>query len=203
MNNTALASAIDIRDTVVIFRRPRWQPKTWHPVYEQVVALAAAGKTNLELAEIFDYTPQQVSNILCTEEAKKVLSNIADNLRTEGTKSVQARLERLTNAALDVSEDILITRKDEFLEAAPFKLLDRSLAILRGVGKMIGEDKGVTNNTVNNTMIISDSHQKQISSGLDKAVEAWKLHGFPEEKVMKAIEVTAIVEVADDNNKGT
>ena len=188
----------DPRDRRAIFENARWQPMSWHPIYEQIVALSAAGKTNLELADMFDYTPQHISNILCTLEAKRIFKRIGENMRKGTLESLPQRLEKLTDAAVEVAEEVLIHRREELMADSPFKLMDRSLSYLRGVGKLAGDAPTAIQN---NAIFISNSHQKQLVSGLDNLKKVWELHGGPSKEVSTALtnaetEVEVLEEVA-------
>lgn len=174
----------DPRANVTIFKQ-RWSPVTWKPIYESIVALSAAGKSNIALGEMFDYTPQHICNILKTPEAGRIFTKISETMRVNTMQTLPKRLERLTLASVEIAEDILITRREEFLAETPFKLLDRSLTVLRGVGKLNGD---VPHTEINNTtFFVSNTHQKQLNDGLDKLREVWKLHGGPDPEVAKAL----------------
>lgn len=181
-----------------VFQKKNWSPVKWHPVYEQVVALSAAGRTHIEIAAIFDYTPQHISNIIRTPEAARVLERITKHVHENATNKIADDINELTRASLDIAKHVMIERRDEFLVEAPFKLLDRSFAFLRGAGKLITEQpQNVNNNVTNNTLIISNSHQKQLVDGVNKLREVWKHNGGPSKDVSNALEAT-VIESEDD-----
>ncbi len=41
----------------------KWVPKTWLPMYEEMVALSCAGRSNKTIAEKFGYTEQWLGEI--------------------------------------------------------------------------------------------------------------------------------------------
>src|SRR6266850_7034341 len=52
--------------------RPKWKPKRWHPVYEEIVLLGALGYANTEIAREKGFTKEHVSNVLNTPQAKMI-----------------------------------------------------------------------------------------------------------------------------------
>lgn len=156
--------------------KKRWQPKKWEPIYDAMVALSCTGLSNKAIAERFKYTPQQVSNILNSDQAKVIKGLVTKNIRDTAVEDNAARLTRLEQVALKNIEGVLTN--SELLERNPLALYDRSLAFLKGTGKMEGEQpKNVQNTT--NVMIGSDLVSKLIS-GIEKSNEAALMHGNAE-----------------------
>lgn len=147
----------------------RWQPTKWKPEYETVVSLHARGKTNLEIAELTGYHPVQISNILNCDEGKAVARDYSNAIRGQTSD----RLERIGDLAFHVIEEVLGDK--ELLENSPLALIDRSMNVLKGLGKLVPSDIG-TGNTVNintqNNAILGNDALDTIINGLKKSEQA-------------------------------
>lgn len=158
-------------------RRPRlkpgkrWQPKKWLPIYDAMISLHCAGKSNKEIAETFDYTDQQVSNILCSDQAKAIIAQVALYVRNKVSETAAERMKRLEAAAIANIEHALTS--PELKEKSPLAVADRSMAFLKGVGKLESGEKRQQNNVI----VIASEHSKQLVAGMNLADEALKLHG--------------------------
>lgn len=119
-------------------RRPKWNPRKWHPVYEEVVLLSAMGYKNIEIAERMGYTAVHISNILNTKQAEVILGVIEHRMRNKHIdvkeKSIEERFEALATKAVKRCEDVI--NDDELAEKSPFGVFDRSIKFLRAVGKI-------------------------------------------------------------------
>ena len=148
----------------------RWQPTKWKPEYETVVSLHARGKTNLEIAELTGYHPVQISNILNCDEGKAVARDYSNAIRGQTTD----RLERIGDLAFTVIETVL--GNEDLLETSPLALIDRSMNVLKGLGKLIPSDANGNNNTVNintqNNAILGNDALDSIINGIKKAEQA-------------------------------
>jgi hypothetical protein len=169
-----------------IFRKP-WRPNKWHPVYERVVALAAAGLKNTEIAEAMGYTPQHVSNILRTPEANR----ISNNMRERSQKTMADDLQLITEAAIKNVKHVIVDNAETYQLEAPFKLLDRSITFLKGIGKL-QNDGGNTN--IQNNLILPESYRKQLTEGIDKLKEVWTINGGPDPKVAQALTDAEVID---------
>lgn len=150
----------------------KWVPKKWIPLYDQMVALHCVGLSNKAISERFDYSAQQVGNILKTEQAKIIIELVRKKTLGDLEESTAARLKRMEHQAISNIERII---SDEALvEARPLALFDRSMALLKGIGKMEGENsiRSVQNNTFN----IAIEHSQALIEGMKKANEAAILH---------------------------
>lgn len=147
----------------------KWQPVTWKPEYEMILSLHAQGQTNIAIAELLNYTPMQVSNILTCEHARLRKSDIVKNIR----ENTMDRIDRMTDIAVKRVEEVL--NNDELAEASPFQMFDRATAYLKGVNKLSG-DGGTVNNNTNNTVVIGDEAIKILQDGLEKSNMASELH---------------------------
>ena len=148
----------------------RWQPNKWKPEYETVVSLHARGKTNLEIAQLTGYHPVQISNILNCDEGKAVARDYSNAIRGQTSD----RLERIGERAFTVIEEVL--SNEELLENSPLALIDRSMAVLKGLGKLVPSDtNGGTvnvNTNIQNNAILGNDALDTIINGLKKSEQA-------------------------------
>lgn len=150
----------------------RWVPKKWLPIYDQMVALHCVGLSNKAIAERFDYSDQQVCNILGTEQAKVIKDLVHKKMMAELEGATAERLKKVEAIAIRNIETVM--NDAALLESKPLAIFDRSVALLKGIGKLEGE-KGST--TVNqNVFNIPSEHTAAMIEGLNKANEAAILH---------------------------
>lgn len=128
-----------------ILRRPKWNPKRWHPMYEEVVMMDHMGYKNIEIARLKGITKEHVSNILNTDQAKALRELIVLRLRDKGTSTLEARLERAADKAMSRIEEVI--NDDEYAEGNKGGIFDRSLKLLQATKKVAKTDSpDVTNN---------------------------------------------------------
>lgn len=152
----------------------RWKPKKWEPFHEQIVALSCMGRSNKEIAETFGYTPQHISNIINTPQAALVRRRILTNLQEKVDAGIPRRLGDLADKATQRVAQVLFD--DNLFERSPFAVVDRSLAVLRGVGKLKTVSEMEGGNKTNNTIIFTSEDAADIRAGLAKAREASERH---------------------------
>lgn len=156
----------------------RWEPKTWLPIYEAIVALSCTGLDNESVGKRFGYGKQQVSNILNTEQAKKLIKLINDRLRDKNVATLGDRMERMQEKAMGHIEYTLDRPSEDFKN--PFTIFDRSLQFLKSSGKLVGDNQpsqqGVVNN-IRNAMFLTNPAAQLLDEGLRKADEVKVLHG--------------------------
>lgn len=119
--------------------RPRWSPKHWHPVYEEVVLLSALGYKNIEIAKEKGFTPVHVSNILNTPQAKRLLEILIARQRAKGTETLESRLERAAMKSMDRIEEVL--DNDEYAMKNPGGIFDRAITMMKVTGKVKEPEK--------------------------------------------------------------
>jgi hypothetical protein len=155
-----------------IFRKTtKWRPKTWKPYHEQIVLLHCLGRTNISLAEEFKRSAVHISNILNSPQGVALKKQIFTRVRASTLATIPQRLDSLTDAAIEICEEVMIKRRDDIIERSPLALLDRSMKILQGVGKLKG-DESVHSTTIN----MNINNQIALVKGLEKANLARQLH---------------------------
>jgi hypothetical protein len=97
----------------------------WKPVYDFIVAGHIMGKMNRELAELYDYTPTQISNILRSDRAQELIKTAHANIRAsikddiEETVDKQVKIQNKIQAHIDKFLD-----KEHLAEGSPFKFME-------------------------------------------------------------------------------
>jgi hypothetical protein len=160
------------------FVTKRWEPKKWLVVYDTMILMHVAGKSNREIATELNYHEVQVGNILRSRQAMIVKELVRRKLNEEITETIPEKLKRLEMAALGNVEAALTNATLQ--EKSPLALMDRSLAFLKGIGKLEGEKSSQTINIVN----IANEQATQLIAGMHKADEAMRLHGGVEVKTL-------------------
>lgn len=158
----------------------RWVPKKWLPIYDQMVALHCVGLSNGSIAERFDYSAQQVSNILNTEQAKVIKGLVHKKMVAEMEFGTADRLKKIEAQAIKNVERVIMD--EALLESKPLAIFDRSVALLKGIGKLDGD--GPKNNTNLTVFNIAAEHAAALTEGINKANEAAILHGSVEVRTL-------------------
>ena len=151
--------------------KKRWNPKEWRPEYTAIVATSCTGLSNEAIAKQFGYTKEHISNILCTEQAKKIRQLINKQLLDSANQSQAERLDSLRNIALKRIEDVLYD--DERAISNPLQIFDRSFKLLQATKDLAPERDPNSGNpqNVQNNFILSDSAAKTLTQGIASALE--------------------------------
>jgi hypothetical protein len=156
-------------------KKARWQPKKWDPLFDQMVALSCTGMSNVAIAARFDYTPQQICNILTSDQGKLIKSLVSKHIQEELKKSLELRITRTEARAHEIISAVL--NDNELLVKNPIALYDRAIKFLEGRGQL--EDKSRVQVSERTVVIPSDLVEKLVS-GISKANDAVLLHGNTE-----------------------
>lgn len=124
-------------------RRPKWNPKRWHPVYEEVVMMDCMGYRNIEIARLKGLTVQHISNIITSEKGKILREYIVQKQRAHIEDTFEARVEALNEKSLKRMTEVL--DNDEYAEKNPGGIFDRSLRLLQATKKVAKTDDQTTN----------------------------------------------------------
>jgi 23S rRNA U2552 (ribose-2'-O)-methylase RlmE/FtsJ len=160
----------------------RWEPKEWTPTYESIVLLSCAGKANKELAELYDFTPVHISNILNCARAKILRREVLDNLRDRFDETIPVKLQTSALKAAERISDFI--EDDSLAEKSPFAFVDRAMSLLRMAGHSKAQDKlpmmggvvGGSQTNIGAAVVISDMAAQVIADSLKNAEQARLLH---------------------------
>lgn len=164
-------------------RLAKWQPKKWEAMHEQIVLLSTLGRSNVQIAQMFGYTPQHICNILNTPEASLIRRRVLENLRESVKSSMDQKMDDLADQSVHRLTELMYD--DDLYSKSPFQVVDRGLAILRGVGKMKSGDAPGTG-PIKNAIIMSSEDAKMLKEGAERAIEARKLNAPKEIEVEPA-----------------
>jgi hypothetical protein len=159
-------------------RTGRWQPQIWRPEYEAMVMQSIVGNSNTKIARAFSCTPQHVSNILNTDEAKNIKKAVLAEMRKEALSNAQDTLGAIAHKSLERLYDAV--HSDALFEKSPFAVIDRGLRVMEHVG-MIRPSKAPDGGGIHvnggRTVILTASASEQLAKGLDEANEVARLYG--------------------------
>lgn len=156
----------------------KWQPNEWEGQYEKIVFESCMGASNISLAEKHGFTKEHISNILNTEQARQIKAQYVAAIRQGSLDLMEKQYGEIVTKSVDNIHKVL--HNQAILESHPYSMFDRSVAALKGLGKLQEEAKaGVINQTniQNNTMIITSDDESKILKGLDKVQQIKLLHG--------------------------
>lgn len=164
----------------------KWQPKIWKPLYEQMVALDVAGKSNIEIGQTFGYTPQQVSNILTCDKAVEIKFQIIKRVRNKVGSAVGDKLAAIQSKTIERTYDLL--HNDEWNKNSPIAIIKTGLLVGKATGQFkddpessnhSGNHSGnstVNNITQNNLNLIGASGIETLINALAKSDEARRIN---------------------------
>lgn len=158
--------------------KKRWQPKRWEPMYDQMVALSCTGMSNTLIAARFKYTPQQVCNILTSENGKIIKALVSKHIQESLMFDAKTRMSQIENKATEIVHATL--HNNDLYEKSPLAMYDRAIKFLEGRGSLESPEQKVANRAL---AIPSDLAAKLIS-GMVAANEAAKLHNAVEVRTL-------------------
>lgn len=128
--------------------KERWQPAEWRPEYVEIVSLSCSGMSNKMIAELKSLTPQQISNILNTEEGKTLRTFVRDKWMNDLKSSVPENITGIQAKAFKVINAIL--EDEDVKKRNPISLLREAANLLKGIGTL-RPDGPVINNNITQT----------------------------------------------------
>jgi len=159
--------------------KPRWNPKEWHPIYEEVVLLDCMGLKRSEIASRIGFTEMHISHILKTEQAQIVRKLVIARINGKAQQTIEQRLETVTLKAMQRVEDVI--NNDVLAEKNPLGLFDRAITLLKGTRKIQPEDGGTH---INRALIVSEQQFDKMIKGTALADEAKRLHSGTKEEIV-------------------
>lgn len=153
--------------------RPRWNPKEWHPVYEEVVLMDVLGYKRSEIALEKGFTETHITNILKTEQASIIRKIVIKRMEQKREETITQRLDRIAEKAMARVEEVI--ENDDLAAKNPLGIFDRAIATLRAAKKISAEDEGRVNNK---NIFITDEAMTRLMKGTEIADRAKQLHGM-------------------------
>lgn len=164
----------------------KWQPVKWKPLYDEVVALHCASKSNIEIAHRKKITPQQVSNILNCELGITAKARIYIALRKKLGDTMDDRIKAIVDKTVSRTQTVL--DDDEYFKKNPLSTIKIGLAVGRATGHLKdnaskdGPDNSNTGNTTinnNSLTILGAANIEQLMHAIKSSDEAKRLNSGP------------------------
>lgn len=155
-----------------------YKPARWHPEFDLIILESINGNSNETIAEKYGYTKQHISNILSTEEARKVKERIRGTIEEEGKRCFKERIASIGEKALEHVEKFILDDAG-LAERQPFMFLDRALKIGSSVGVMnSGSEKQSGSNgpmqqinVAGNAIIMNNEKADALKNALNDSME--------------------------------
>lgn len=148
----------------------RWRPKKWKPIYDQIVLLSVAGRSNKEIAEIVGVTPVHVGNVLRSPQASLIRGDILRKMQDKAIESVPEIIVKTTPMAAKRIRALI--ESDELFEKAPFAVADRAFKLLQTTGHLNSEASKAP--VHEKTFIVSEEVAARLMEGMRRADDARK-----------------------------
>jgi hypothetical protein len=146
--------------------RPRWDPKVWHPVYEEIVLLDALGYKNTEIAAEKGLTVVHISNILCSPKGKLVKRLILAQTEKRREETVDQWFDGIVPKAMKRIKDVV--EDDDLAMKKPLEVFDRALTFLKAAGKT--REREVV--PVNSQIVIPHEAMRELVSAITRSDKA-------------------------------
>lgn len=164
-----------------------YKPKKWQEWMTALVLASKIGKSNKELAELFEITPEHVSNILSTDEAEAVTLTLRKSLLEQST-DMASEFTKLAEMSLKRIKDVMAN--DTLAINNPFPMLRASLEVMKltfpkeesGVSSPQGNINIQQNN---NILVANPEYLERITKGLETANEIAVIHNDTRQKLLK------------------
>lgn len=167
-------------------RLVKWVPKTWTPIYEQIVSLDCVGVSQKKIAEQFNMTNVMVSKICSTPQAKIIRRSVLESLAERNKIFQKDRFDRVQVKAMERISEVM--EDDALFMSDPFSVVDRAFKLLEKTKVLGGGDVKGDINIAGNVQInkLSQTAIIELKEGLEKAREAKELH-----KDVEAIDISS------------
>lgn len=156
----------------------KWRPKKWRAEYDRIVALSVCGRSNKQIAEEVNFTPEHVSTVLNLPQAEELRLALQVRLRDKILEDVPTVLTRTAQKVAKRLEEMV--DDNELFEKSPFAVIDRGLDLLKGLRHLqpsSGSSPGMPGVTINGPAVIMPAMAAEgIRDGLRKADEALRLN---------------------------
>jgi predicted transcriptional regulator len=104
-----------------------WEPERIRPIHQQIVALAACGLKNKEIAEKLGVSESHVSVILNHPETQDLKNQLTTDYVVALTRNTRTRIEAAANEAIDKVVALMRHGKSEQVQQrSAFDILDRA-----------------------------------------------------------------------------
>jgi hypothetical protein len=149
--------------------------KKWKPIYEQMVQLNTVGYTAEQIQGFLraaggrSYSLANIYKVLSSKQANEYRAGLSMKLRSQMENVANMQLDVLAQRAVENIATVL--HSDKLREENPFAVFDRSMAVIRGLGKMTGDvaKPSQTNINVGVGVTIQGKAAENIADGMAKS----------------------------------
>lgn len=161
--------------------------KKWKMTHTQMVLLHMSGMDNGDIAEQMDCTPQRVSQVINDPQAQRIIEATKAKIMRQWEESVENRMQKLTEDALESVEETLGFR-DFVLGTDAKKHQDNTaIKVLQGRGVLGGEDK----KSAEVGLDLTTSLATRLATALERSNEMEAKHREEQEIVVEEAEVVS------------
>lgn len=120
--------------------------KRWKPVHEQMVQLNVMGYTAQQIRDFVvsaggrEYSLTNIYKVLNSLQAQAVKAKILERIQGSMEQSSMSKIHKIADRAIDNIEAVIGNEK--LLEDNPLAVFDKSLQIVKGIGKLNKEHEG-------------------------------------------------------------
>lgn len=171
--------------TDITYRSPRGnvQRKNWTARHTEVVMLSLRGKSFKEIADTTGYSEGSIASIIRTPQAQEIrleVSKLAFESRIDETVSAYTQIKA---KAVENIREFVVDRDDVRKKSNPFGFFDRMVTVTKLVDEIEGPkiapapiQSTQVNNTQVNNVFMTPEGQKDLTEGLNKAMEVAQIH---------------------------
>jgi hypothetical protein len=166
----------------------RFEPLSWKPRYDQMIYRHCLGISNNQIADELKVTAQHVSNVLNCTQGQARIRLMQLHLTTKMESNLGTRLVAVAEKAVSRIESVM--HDDNLFEKSPFAVVDRGMAVLKGIGRMGasgevgvpsniagGPSTIINNNTrIDKAVILSEEAAKNLSDAIKLSDEVNEIH---------------------------
>lgn len=166
----------------------RYKPRRWQAEFDLIVLASFNGLDNKSIGEKFGYTPQHISNILCSEESEVIRVKLREKILTGADVNIASRLQSISEKAVLRLEAFM--NNDSLALQSPFAFADRAFKVIAMAGQSLEKSPVINgNNTVNNTQInLGNDVFDRLTKALDKSSQVSEIHkdfDFTKERILE------------------
>lgn len=167
-----------------------YKPKKWHPWMTSLVLHHCSGRTNTDLAQMFEITPEHVSNILSTENAGTIREEFKKQILST-SPDIADKMARVASKAFGEMENFL---GNEVVKGqSPLAFVDRAMRIFDmtfPVAHPEIAEKGISRhgdtniNIQQNVFLANREFIERITKGLEDSNRIAVIHNETRQKLL-------------------
>jgi len=154
----------------------KWAPKTWRPIYDQMIIMHIMGSKQTDIAEKLERTVVNVNNVLNCPQAQLIIKLLRDNVLKDAQATIGENIEASASKAAERMRAYI--HDDGAYEKNPGAMVDRGLKILSAMGHTkTGEGSGHGINVGGNAFFVDGDGMDKLVKALEDSKRAALMHG--------------------------